>query len=598
MIYNLFSMHWRLLMLTRSRLAALVLLTFAALPAAAQEFGPAILPTDTSFFVYSHGTAHAESAYAANPMVQSWTSPEFVQFRDQGINYFTRHSDWKASGHPVKFTPAEAEQIYSFLTSPMILGFSGSMDVGSIFKASTPSAKEFMNSGGIFFILDVTGKTAPFDLLFKVIEANVPKEIIRSRGESGGISMEKFAGPNNTSFAARVGNYFVWSNQQKLISDLISRLGSHSSPTSSLTQDATFQRCRSNPDPDAIYEVYLRVPDLTKASVPGAPGQFDTTAALHSLHLDALRAACGSFAITQKGEHSRWFVMGDTSVGGIFDFFGKNHSHFDSLALAPSTAFSYAAYSVDLSAVYKSVRSAATSAFPQDQAASIPMIEGMAAMRLGTPVTDAIALFGGEIAVIQLDPDSISPSQMFAMSISDPDKVSALVRKYGSDSLVEDSHENGVTLFKSKPAADSSAANPTDPPIPPSYYAVTPHFLLYGSDKKTLLKAAQSDFAAGTSRASSLTDNPEISTMRAGLPPDLLALSITDYSRENWAAVIVKSMTETDKSDTSKLSPEDIQFFDAVKKFSASALAKIMLRKSVSGWWKDADGIHYEGLSQ
>jgi hypothetical protein len=585
-------------MLTRSRLAAIILLlAFAALPAAAQEFGPGILPADTSFFVYSHGTAHVESAYAANPMVQSWTSPEFAQFRQQGILYFLRHSDWKVNGRPVKFSPAEADQLYSFLTSPMMLGFSGSMDVDSIFKASTPSTKQLMDAGGMFFILDVTGKTAQFDLIFKVIEANVPKEIIRTRAEFGGINMEKFAGPNNTTFAARVGNYFVWSNQQKVIQDLVSRLSSRSSATT-LAQDATFQRCRANPDPDSIYEMYLRVPDLTKAPVPGAAGQFDTTAALHSLHLDALRAACGSFAITQKGEHSRWFIMGDTSAGGIFDFFGKNHSRFDSLTLAPASAFSYAAYSVDLAAVYKSVRTAAASAFPQDQAASIPMIEGMAAMRLGTPITDAIALFGGEIAVIQLDPDAVSPSHMFAMSISDPEKVSALVRKYGSDSLVEDSHENGVTLFKSKPAADSPAASSTAPPTAPSYYAITPHFLLYGNDKKTLLNAAKSDSAAGPLRASSLTDNPEISTMRAALPSDLLALSITDYSRENWAAEIVKSLGETEQSDKSKLSPEDIQFFDMVKKFSASALGKMMLRKSVSGWWKDADGIHYEGLSQ
>jgi hypothetical protein len=174
----------------------------------------------------------------------------------------------------------------------------------------------------------------------------------------------------------------------------------------------------------------------------------------------------------------------------------------------------------------------------------------------------------------------------------------ALVRKIGSNSLVEDSHENGVTVFKSKPATDPAAAKSTDPPAPSSYYIITPHFLLYGNDKKALLKAAQSDSAAGPPRASSLTDNPEISTMRAALPADLLGLSITDYSRENWAAEIVKSLGETDKSDTSTLSAEDIQFFDAMKKFSASALGKIMLRKSVSGWWKDADGIHYEGLSQ
>jgi hypothetical protein len=35
-----------------------------------------------------------------------------------------------------------------------------------------------------------------------------------------------------------------------------------------------------------------------------------------------------------------------------------------------------------------------------------------------------------------------------------------------------------------------------------------------------------------------------------------------------------------------------------MKKFGATALGKMMLRRSVSGWWKDGDGIHYEGFSQ
>ena len=64
--------------------ALILLLAFAVLPAAAQEFGPGILPADTSFFIYSRGTAHAETAYASNPMVQSWNSPDSAHFRQQG----------------------------------------------------------------------------------------------------------------------------------------------------------------------------------------------------------------------------------------------------------------------------------------------------------------------------------------------------------------------------------------------------------------------------------------------------------------------------------------------------------------------------------
>jgi hypothetical protein len=449
-------------MLTGPRLAAIfVLLSLAVIPAAAQEFGPGILPADTSFVIYSHGTAQAENAYATNPLVKSWNSPEFAQFREQGINYVVRHADWKVNGRPVKFSSAEAEHIYSFLKGPMMLGFSGALDVGSFAKASTPSTKQLMDAGGMFLIVDATGKTAQFDLLFRLIEANVPKEITRTRLDFSGASVEKFTGPNNTSFTTRVGNYFVWSNREKVIQDLIPRLSSRSSAAVSLAQDATFQRCRANPDQDSVYEVYFRVPDLTKTPVPGAPGQFDTTTALRSLHLDALRAVCGSFAITQQGEHSRWFVLGDTSGGGIFDFLGKNRSHFDTLALAPSSSFSYSGYSVDPAAIYKLIRSVAFSALPKDQASTVQMAEGMAGMQLGISIADAIALVSGEFATIQPDLSGSTPSPLFAVSILNPEKVSAIIRKLGSKSLVEDSHDNGVTLFKSKPAVDSAAASST-----------------------------------------------------------------------------------------------------------------------------------------
>jgi hypothetical protein len=584
-------------MFTRSRLAALLLLlTFAALPAAAQEFGPGMLPADTSFVIFSRGTAHAETAYPNNPMVLSSNGPEFADLRAQGINYLARHADWKINGRPVKFTPAEAELIFSFLKGPMMLGYWGSLDVSSLAQASAPSTKQLMDAGGMFLIIDATGKTTQFDLLFKFIEANVSKDVTRSRSDFSGVSIEKFAGPNNTSYATRVGNYFVWSNQQKVIQDLVSRLGSRTSTADSLSQNPSYQRCQAKPDPDSIYEMYFRVPDLTKTSVPGAPGQFDTSAALRTLKLDSLRAACGSVALTQEGEHARGLILGETSAGGIVDLFGANRSHFDTLDLAPASAYSYFSYSFDLPATYKLARAVAMAGLPEQQASMIQMVEGVAAMQIGMPLADALALSSGEFATIQLDPTSTPPSQIYAVSISNPEKVSTLIHKVGSNSYEEVSKENGITLFKSKSAAPA-AANSTDPAVP-TYLAVTPHFLLYATDKQALTKAAQSDFAGKSAGRASLLDNPEISKLRAILPKELLGLSITDYSHYDWAAELTKSIDKSEKADASKLSAEDIQFFDSLKKFNASKLGKMILRRSVDGWWKDSEGIHYEGFDQ
>jgi hypothetical protein len=582
-------------MFSRSRLAAIILLlTFTALPAVAQEFGPGILPADTSFFIFSKGTAHAETIYAANPMVQSWNSPEFADFRQQGIAYLIRHSDWKVNGQPMKFTPAQTDQIFSILKSPMMFGFSGAIDVASFAKAGTPTSKTFLNAGGMFVILDVTGKTAQFDLLFRLMTAGIPKDVTHTHSDFSGVGIEKFAGPNNTSLVARVGNYFVWSNQEKVIQDLISRLGSHSTSGNSLAQTPNYQRCRANQDPDSISEVYFRIPDLTKVSIP-VTAQFDTPAALRSLHLDAVRAFCGSYAITAQGEQSRGLVVGDTTSGGIFDFFGANRAHFDTLALAPQSAYSYLSYSFDLPAIYKTVRAAAMAALPQQQAAMVQMVEGMSSMQLGMPVNDVLALTGGEAASIQLDANSTPPSQIYAVSITNPEKVATLIEKLGTNSYAEDGREGGVTFFKSinsTPAAGAAGPSVT------SYVALTPNFLLFGTDKPTLVKAAKLDSAAGTAAGSSLADSPEISRLRALLPKELLGLTITDYTRHDWTADFTKSIEDSEKSGQSKLSPEDIQFFDSMKKFNATRVGKAMLRRNVAGWWKEPDGIHYQGFSQ
>lgn len=582
-------------MLTRSRFAAIILLlTFAVLPAAAQEFGPGILPSDTSFYIFSRGVAKAEAAYPGNPMVQSWNSPEFADLRQQGIAYLIRHSDWKANGRPVKFTPAETDQIYSFLKSPMMLGFSGGLDVGSLAQASAPSTKQLMDAGGMFVILDVTGKTGAFNLLFRLITANIPKDVTHTHVDFSGVGIEKFAGPNNTSFAAIVGNYFVWSNQQKVIQELVGRLIFKDPPRDSLAQNPSYQKCHAAADPDSISEVFFRVPDFAKTDIPPSD-KFNTPAALRSLHLDSLRAMCGSYSINQQGEHSRGVILGDTTAGGIFDFFGSNRSHFDTLAFAPPNAYSYLSYSFDLPAIYKTVRAAAMAGLPQQQSSMIQIVEGMAGMQLGMSVPDILGLVGGEVANIQLDPNTTPPTQMYAITITNPEKVVTMFHKLGASTFDEDSHENGVTFFKSK---ISTPAPGTDVPAPPSYFAITPHFMLYGTDKPALRKATQLDSATGPTKGSSILDDPEISSLRAKLPHDLLGLMITDYSRHNWTADMSKSFDDMEKSEKAKLSPEDIQFYESLKKFSATKTGSIMLRRTAAGWWKDSDGIHYEGYSQ
>jgi hypothetical protein len=337
------------------------------------------------------------------------------------------------------------------------------------------------------------------------------------------------------------------------------------------------------------------LPDLTKNPIP-ASKQFDTSAAMRPLHLDSIRAVCGSFAITQQGEHTRWAVLGDASAGGLFNVFGANRSHFDSLALAPPSAYSYSVYSFDLPAIYKLVRSAAVAGLPPDQQAPIELVEGMVGMQAGMPIMDVLGLISGEFATFQLDSSAHTPLPMYAITISDSAKVSSLMHKLGTNFIVEDSHDDGVTLYKYARAVQDGEDAKSSGPAPPQYYmAIAPHFLIVATDKQMLRSAVKS---GSTPASSSLASSPETISLRAALPHDLLGLSVADYTRQDWIGDMVKSLEQPDGADKSKLSPEDIQFFEALKKFAATTVGKTLMRRSVAGWWKDVDGIHYEGFSQ
>src|SRR5882724_12376454 len=112
--------------------------------------------------------------------------------------------------------------------------------------------------------------------------------------------------------------------------------------------------------------------------------------------------------------------------------------------------------------------------------------------------------------------------------------------------------------------------------------AITPYFLIAGTDKQMVRNAAKSGFTAGSS---SLASSPEIVSLRTALPHDLLGLSVADYTHQDWVGDWVKTLEQPDTADKSKLSPEDIQFFETMKKFAATTVGKTLMRRSVGGWW-------------
>ncbi len=572
-----------------------ILLVFAAASASAQEITPANLPADTSLVVFSHSSAQIRTLAPANPLVKTWYGPESAQVRKLLVQYVESQMDPKSNGQRYHLTQENTDGLLSVLENSLVFGVSGTPDYVALAQAPTSRPGNVLNKESLFFILDLTGKEAQFEKLWPALVAALPKEIAQSRYDFGGIAVEKFAGPNSTTFAARSGNRFVWSNQQKMIEDLIGRLKSGAPSGNTLAENADFQHCQAHSLPGTVFDVFFRLPDLSKIPIPATP-QFDIGAAVKSLHLESMHAFCGKLSMTPEGELGRWLILGDTSQGSLLSWFGTNRTQFETLALVPPNAHSITVGTFDLQAFYGSFKNALGAGMPGRQQASADLMEGMLSMQLGMPLTDLLGVFRGEFAVVKFDSQSPVPVQVFALTVSNPQRILDLIHKLSPRSISEETQENGVTFFKT--AAQIPTGGASQSPATDNYVALTPQLLLASTDKQVLR-----DFVAragsGQSGASgaSLADNPEVRRIRAMFPAEVLGFSITDYTHTDWQKELADAFTESGQEDKSKITPEELQLREGLKRIPW-ATAFGAFHWSVSAWWKDTDGIHFESRVQ
>lgn len=576
-----------------ARIAPHTILAFAlaVATASAQEITPANLPADTSFVIFAHSSAQIRAGAGANPFVETWYSPESAQVRRLFVRYLVSQMDPKTNGQKFTLSPENLDRLLSVMENSLVFGISGSTDYLSMVQAPAGPSPKFMKTAGMYFILDISGKEAQFTQLWPALTAELPKEITHRTYSLGGVSVEKFTGPNQATFSAQVGNRFIWSNQQAVIEQLIARLTPGQAPGDSLAGNSDYQHCQSHVVSGAVFDAFFRVPDLSKLRIPATP-QFDTSASVKALHLESIHAVCGNMSMTPEGELAQWTILGDTSQGALLSWFGANRAQFDTLGLVPPSAASVMFWSYDLPAVYKSVKTSLSAGIPGGQQGAADLAEGMAAMQLGMPITDALGLFRGELAAITMGSQSPTPPSVIVLTISNPQRIMDLIHKLAPTYIAEETQANGVTFFKYAPPTAPGAS--PQAPATETLIALTPQYLLIGSDKKAIHDLAERAGASqGSLNGSSFTDNPEFQRIRAMFPAELLGLSVTDYTHSNTLKVMLDAISPTAEKDKTKTSPEQLQLIQA---FQNAAWLKLIsqLRWSVSAWWKDADGIHFE----
>jgi hypothetical protein len=314
---------------------------------------------------------------------------------------------------------------------------------------------------------------------------------------------------------------------------------------------------------------------------------------LKAMHLDSIHAICGNIAMTQDAELSQWQILGDTSPGSLLSWAGTNHAQFDTPALATSSTSSITVGTFDLQAFYKTVKSAVVAAMPGRQEASAELMEGMAAMQLGMPITDALGLIRGEFASISINSQAADPPGVVALTISDPQKIMDLLHKLPPSMISDEKQESGVIFFKTDAIFGSEPNKPAS-----DYFALTPKFLLVSSDKQILHEFVLHALSAqGGADDGSIADNPDVRRLRAMMPAEVLGFSITDYSSGGFQKEMTKAFTEMQSQDKSKTTPEEIQLLQALSQIPWTNFMG-GIHWGVSAWWRDADGIHIESHMQ
>jgi hypothetical protein len=572
-----------------------IFIVFTAASLSAQEITPANLPADTSIVVFSHSSAQIRAATPANPMVQTWYSPQTARVRKLLVQYVISEMAPKKTGQKFALTSENTDRLLSVLENSLVFGISGSPDYLALAQTPSNSASNYMKMNGLFFILDISGKEAQFNQLWPALEAALPKEIAHSNYDFAGATIEKFTGPNNTTFAVQTGSRFIWSNQQKVIEQLVVRLKPGESSGNSLAENPDYQHCQAHSLPGAVLDVFFRFPDLSKIPIPATP-QFDAAASVKASHLDSMHAVCGNFSMTQEAELGRWMILGDTSEGTLLSWFGSNRTQFDTLALVPPSASSFTVGSFDLQALYKTFKIALGAGMPGRQQASADLMEGMLSMQLGMPIPDMLGVFRGEFASIKFPLPSGSQSsdepKVFALTVSNPERILDMIHKLAPASISDETQENGVTFFKTGAQIPTGGASQT--PATDTYIALTPQLLLMSSDRKVLRDFVSriGPTQSGASGAS-LADNPEVRRIRAMFPAEVLGFSVTDYTRSSMQKEMTDAFATAGQQDKSKVTPEELQLMDALKSIPWATFVG-GFHWGVGAWWKDADGIHFE----
>lgn len=562
---------------------AFVVFFFTCAPLFAQTSSiPERLPSGTLLFVEWHGTAALEGAKQKNHLLQLVADPSFAPL------WVALANDFQTSRH-TKGNVARSlslSDVVSLLENPAAFGL-----VPDPAPAASSSASDLPFA---FFVVYASGGKA--DLIQKL------KASARASGkENPGVTTYDFSGTSveiegtgkDANYSALVTGYYLISNRKQVIEDLITRFRAPGKPATSLAQVPEYALVREHMAPGVALDMFAHMPDLDKLIPPGEK-ETPIVRFLKAIHLEKVYCAGGSISFAGEATRIQGEILGDTEPGTPFDFVAPSAAVFKAQPVVGSNP-SFTFTRLDLPAMYKLVRAAAGESLGSKQTANLTMYEGMAENFLGMPVNDALALFTGEFASVESYADDGSSQRMFAATIQKPAEVLRILRAVlGSFTVAEDSSGDVTFLDLSYPYTDPASGTQRRK----FYYAAVGPHMVVAAPRKTMLQQAMERLKSQSPEAppAGIFANPEYVQMRSLLPLTLSSLSAGDVAAVPWDKVLAETQKQIE--ETMKFSkdtnPSDWAWLGLIH----PEVVPRHLHMAVSGWWKDASGIHFDSYLQ
>ena len=554
------------------------LLLFAA--SAFAQSNPMVdrLPADTWAYLSWGGTSSLQAVSGTNSLMRLWGDRSFRAWLQNTIG--TVSHEGGATQPLFGMNPEQSAEFFSVLENPAIIGFTNTTE----------------KNGGYFLIYDATGKQDLVDMLRRQRDAKTPP-LSRSSLPVGDVTVEKRQFENSATYEAQAGAYLINTNSLATMEELLPRFEARRAPMAAFSEGADFpSECRELLRP-GILSVLVLPAKMHPPAAAAKPG-FDFQAFSSYLHLDRIRAGCMSVSVEKQMTRTRGLVLGDMSQGSILNLLGDNRDTFATMALASSNS-SFQGSVIDFPGFYNALFGAVYAGMPGNKAPFLAAGVAFLTSTWGMPPDQFFALFTGETAVIHPD-NAVNPADsVFACTIREPQQVLHVLQHAlpGEHSSIQQAGDvTYLTVTFPQTTGATSAVEPSA-----IYLATTPNMLLGSKDEDVLHRAvARVHSAAGQGPSDVLAADPDFRKARASLPAKLASLTYYDYARFNWqkffedAEKNINDQAHARARLDRKPPPPPVHILQG---FNA-AMFSSYLHVSISGAWKDSNGIYFDSYIQ